>query len=310
MNDQSLDSGEREPSQEPATRLELSGSVELVDHNNQEVKSEVALLDSALFNLDIAQQYIDESVHLVEQRLISFHYAVALLAKYRNPLNLTMLGRARQYLVDAANWRFAADEHAERLADAHDRIVCEANYNIGVIDELEKQNESANEYYGKAIAIAADRGYSGVEILARLGRISTAIKGMRVEINEEDARTAGRNKSLSDIVRLKSRIISEAAGEEGKAPAARAFSIAATKRKDEVLSSWKRAAERLFQAKSRATESTVEAITSSRSEPPLRRNTNLSLILKRLSDFEKQLGVEEGNSNANTIDDETLPPNI
>src|SRR5271154_2068637 len=108
-----------------SVHLDVDGSLRFSEAGVNTAAAGGTLLDSALFNLNVAQQYIDESKHIVEHRLICFHYAIALLARYRQPYNKAKIGLARQYLVDAANWRFFRDENAALLEDAHDRIVCE-----------------------------------------------------------------------------------------------------------------------------------------------------------------------------------------
>src|ERR1019366_6080281 len=105
------------------------GSPEVANPRADNANKEGSLLDSALFNLNIAHQYIDESKHLPEHRLVCFHYAVALLARPLSPPNPVMIGRARRYLLQAANWDFTPDEDAknrDQLLDSHRRIVCEA----------------------------------------------------------------------------------------------------------------------------------------------------------------------------------------
>ena|ERR1700722_14007262 len=143
-----------------------------------------SMLDSALYNLNIAQQYIDETAYLAEHRLISFHHGIALLARY--PSDPGKLAVAHQCLTDAANWQIS-EKDWDTLGGSYMQIVCEAHYNLGVIEEIRKRFDRAVDHYEQAIDIdkrIADfhskRHYreprpTGVEVLAKFGRISAAI---------------------------------------------------------------------------------------------------------------------------------------
>ena len=150
-----------------------------------------SMLDSALYNLIIAQQYIDETNYLAEHRLISFHHGVALLARYRNNPDKLMV--AHQCFSDAANWRIDDDDW-QQYGDAYLQIVSEARYNLGVIDELLSKPEEALEHYKHAIALDAKRHtaeWNGVKVLACFGTISAAVSLLmdeerRAETYEQD----------------------------------------------------------------------------------------------------------------------------
>jgi hypothetical protein len=143
-----------------------------------------SMLDSALYNLNIAQQYIDETAYLAEHRLISFHHGIALLARYRNDPG--KLAVAHQCLTDAANWQIS-EKDWDTLGGSYMQIVCEAHYNLGVIEEIRKRFDRAVDHYEHAIDIDKRiAGFqskrhcrsprpTGVEVLAKFGSISAAI---------------------------------------------------------------------------------------------------------------------------------------
>jgi tetratricopeptide (TPR) repeat protein len=224
--------------QDASVHLDLDGSLKLSETSPDKSAHDRALLDSAIKNLYVAQQYIDESKHLVEHRLICFHYAISLLARYRSAYEkqiLDLIGDhkgepthaqvarlnteekekislARHLLEDAANWRLRQDENTARLDDAYKRIVCEAQYNLGVIDEIEGRFQLAVDHYIRALNIVFERDsnatmaaerrgpiYSGVEVLARLGCISCSVRslhqGRPIEIEDPD-QTTGTGKNV------------------------------------------------------------------------------------------------------------------
>ena len=134
------------------------------------------LLDAATYNLNIAHQYIDEASFPAENRLISFHYGVALLARYRD--RPEMRSSAREYFETAVNWRvLRSDRDAVRVFH---RIVAESYYNLGVIDELDGKLASAWNHYGKAIQFAQEAEethlFTGLIILAGFGIVSVRYK--------------------------------------------------------------------------------------------------------------------------------------
>jgi hypothetical protein len=142
-------------------------------------------MPAALYNLMIAEQYIDETKSPAEYKLVCFHYGVALLAAYRNdPVKRHQAG---QYLATAAGWQAGKGEDQQQKA-AIDRIVSESQYNLGVIDELDGEYENVLTHYDLALKIAErpDRAGSfdaarnfyttgsldNVTVVAKLGRIS------------------------------------------------------------------------------------------------------------------------------------------
>jgi tetratricopeptide (TPR) repeat protein len=140
-----------------------------------------SVMSSALFNLMIAEQYIDATSRLPEHRLVCFHYAVALLAAGRD--DPAQRARARDYFRIALCWQATADQKPETRGSI-DRIVCESHYNLGVIYELDEDYESAQESYQSAIDIAEQYpskdanvpagNFDNVALLAGLGSISSA----------------------------------------------------------------------------------------------------------------------------------------
>jgi hypothetical protein len=255
--------------------VNLGGSVKVVEAPPDKPKREGSLLDSALFNFNIAQQYIDESKHLVEHRLICFHYAVALLARYRADNNKAMIGLARQYLVQAANWPLPSNVRKHGGEDAHARIVCEAHYNIGVIDEIGHNYALAEGNYAQAIKIAKKRrNYGGVEILAAFGQIST----MKSVVAKSD--DSKRLEILYRIKMLKRRIN---AVQSSKAPAAGGFGSSGPADTG-GLASW------LSRFRmSWGTKLTASPVASSMGEASHQTDTTLDLIRRKLDEFEREI---------------------
>jgi hypothetical protein len=150
-----------------------------------------ALLGDATYNLDIARQYIDEARHLDEHRIISFHYGVALLADCRNrPPQQTgssiaeaqassKLALAAQCFLDVTNWGIRANATAAEVS-AYERIIAEAHYNLGVIQELQGHPKLAEQSYeaARAIAEAQSNRFEGVAILSRFGSISAQVASL------------------------------------------------------------------------------------------------------------------------------------
>jgi len=294
----------------PPVFLNVDGSLKLSEPQSDKSREDWALLDSALLNLNIAQQYIDESRHLVEHRLICFHYAVALLARYRGASNRSMLALARQYFVDSANWRFLPGPDADRLDDAHARVVCEAHYNLGVIDELSGDFESAEEYYGRAARTGQRRGpdYAGVEILAKFGVISAGIKSLKREVVSTIADGPIRRQTLlTQIAQLKDRIASEAASEAGKAPAAPAFTAGAPPEAGSSEIPWWQKVTSAFRSQREVGRVPAEP---PRGNPFLRRNTTLTQILKKLTTFETDLGAGGATLSGLTEADDDFSPTL
>jgi hypothetical protein len=255
--------------------VNLGGSVRVVEAPPDKPKREGSLLDSALFNLNIAQQYIDESKHLVEHRLICFHYAVALLARYRADNNEAMIGLARQYLVQAANWPLPANAGKGGGEDAHARIVCEAHYNIGVIDEIKRDYALAEDHYAKAIKVAKGRlNYGGVEILATFGQIST----MKCAVAKSDS--PKRQEILYRIKMLRHRINTV---QSSKAPAA-GGSGATGSAETGGVGSW------LSRLRiSWGTKLTTLPLASSAGKTSPQADTTLDLIRRKLDEFEREI---------------------
>jgi hypothetical protein len=107
-----------------------------------------SMLDSALYNFNIAKQHTDETAYLAEHRLINFHYGVALLARYRNvPEKLTV---AHQCFTDAANRKLKPNSEI-KYEIAYLRIVSEAYYNLGVIEELQAHFDGKIHHCQQAI---------------------------------------------------------------------------------------------------------------------------------------------------------------
>ncbi|MGO9795283.1 MAG: hypothetical protein ACLPLZ_04195 [Terracidiphilus sp.] len=173
--DQPDDQDASQPDQPDDTKA--SPSDQLVNQKGSK-SDDGALMTSALYNLMIAQQYIDATRLVPEYRLVCFHYAVALLAAHRN--DKTQRALARQYF-DAALGSKADKDANPDIRESIDRIVCESHYNIGVIDELDKLYPNAKESYQQAAAIAEKyRGkpenvgkFENVAVLAGLGSISS-----------------------------------------------------------------------------------------------------------------------------------------
>lgn len=130
-----------------------------------------SLIDTAIYNLQIAQQYIDEAKYRAEHRLICFHHGIALLARWRNVKEKRAL--ARQYLEAAANWSLPSDSSAP-LVEGYCRIVAEAFYNLGVIYELDKEPVLAEESYRRALQTAppAEPKFEGLRILCEFALVS------------------------------------------------------------------------------------------------------------------------------------------
>jgi hypothetical protein len=130
------------------------------------------IMASALYNLMIAQQYIDATNQLPEHRLVCFHYAVALLAAGRN--NPAQRAMARQYFETVLGWE-ASKLDPPKIRESIDRVVCESHYNLGVIDELETNYEAAQKSYKNATKLAEDRDgrFDNIAVLAELGSISS-----------------------------------------------------------------------------------------------------------------------------------------
>jgi hypothetical protein len=144
------------------------------------------LMPATLFNLMIAEQYIDETRFPAEHKLVCFHYGVALLAAHRN--DPVKRGLAAQYLAAAAGW-VAGDDRNEEFSNGIDRIVCESHYNLGVIEELDGHYPDAEKHYGRAIRIVSNHEtssdapnahqlgiFDNVGIVAQLGKISCNLK--------------------------------------------------------------------------------------------------------------------------------------
>jgi hypothetical protein len=144
------------------------------------------LMPAALYNLMIAEQYIDETKFPAEHKLVCFHYGVALLATHRD--DTVKRGLASQYFAAAAGWQ-ASDDANEESKEAIDRVVCESHYNLGVIEELGGNCHDATIHYERAISIATKRAdrtnnmvtselgiLDNVAIVAQLGRISCDMK--------------------------------------------------------------------------------------------------------------------------------------
>jgi len=254
-------------------------------------KIDGTLLDSALLNLNIAQQYIDESRHLVEHRLICFHYAVAILARYRDPYRKEMIHLARQHLVDATNWNLVDD--SRKLRDAHDRIICEAQYNLGVIDELEHKYDSSQEYYDCAAVAAEQKGpdYAGVEILAKFGRISARLK---------NAKKIGQSREIKFNLRIRTeiellldRIERETQSQIGRAPTARAFTATPARPGEHPnFGQWLR---KIFASLRKDSETEKEVSPPLATAPTLRANSTLALIEKKLNSFMEELSSDKPN---------------
>jgi len=252
-------------------------------------RSDGALLDSALLNLNIAQQYIDESRHLVEHRLICFHYAIAILARYRDPYVKEMIHLARQHFLDAANWNL--DDESKELLNAQERIICEAQYNLGVIDELEERYDSSHEYYDSAASTAERKGddYSGIEILAKFGRISVQIKNrQRAELFRNGDLA---HRIINEIESLLLRIERETQTQMGKAPMARARAFSATPFRPVGQANFGRWVSRLLTSLKGKPAEPTESTPRRTDEliPPLRGNSTLTLIQKKLNSLKKEL---------------------
>jgi hypothetical protein len=158
------------------------------------------LMAAALFNLEIAQQYIDETRYLPEHRLACFHYGVALLAAYRNdPLKRIA---AAQCFSLAASWRLETQDPTKQESiekqKSIDRIVCESEYNLGVIDELDKKFDKDPVHYRNALRLAENR-FKNVEILARLGILSWRRAGTKRIFAADDADVAAINKLIDGV---------------------------------------------------------------------------------------------------------------
>lgn len=144
------------------------------EENPWSVSGAGSLLDTATYNLDIAQQYIDEAKYLIEHRLICFHYGIALLARDRDDPDKR--AKAKQYLQTAANWSIPSDAPPQ-LIEVYRRIAAEAFYNLGVIEELDQHFDLAHAKYCRSLEIArpGDGTFEGLRTLCDFGKIATGV---------------------------------------------------------------------------------------------------------------------------------------
>lgn len=144
---------------------------------------EGTLMSAAVYNFLIAQQYIDGTKFPPEYKLVCFHYAISLLAAYRNDRAKRVL--ASQFLAAASAWE-AGDEKDLSRKQAIDRIVCESHYNLGVIEELNGEFLKARTSYTAAVEIASNAAHPerfiNVTLLARLGEISSEFQAIRKDV--------------------------------------------------------------------------------------------------------------------------------
>ena len=158
-----------------------------------EIKQGSTLIPAAVNNLMIAQQYIDGTKFSIEHKLVSFHYGVALLADGRDDPYKRNL--AREYLTAAAGWQ-PQESVDDKVARAANRILCEARYNLGVIEELNENYGAAREQYSAALdlTVGPNRAFrddapsyaatelGNVAVLAHLGWISADVAELRLEV--------------------------------------------------------------------------------------------------------------------------------
>ncbi len=159
------------------------------------------LLDAAAFNLDIAQQYIDESRFVIEHWLINFHYAITLLARYRN--DPVRRGEAARSLLAIVN-----PSQKPKLPDHHDgvsvaRLVAEAHYNLGVCHELDGTWDLAAQSYVQAAEIARSQGEAlhPVLVFAQIGFVSVRVAALReASVHERLAGQAPQSASDANVI--------------------------------------------------------------------------------------------------------------
>jgi tetratricopeptide (TPR) repeat protein len=133
---------------------------------------------------------MDDASYGVEQKLISFHLGVAILAQRIH--SEEQFGEAERLFLEASDWD--KNDTSQRLKEVHDklgvddtepgggktkeaiqRIMAEANYNLGVVYELQRKWPKPIRAYKEATHLAEedeDPKLVPVSILSRFGEIS------------------------------------------------------------------------------------------------------------------------------------------
>lgn len=151
------------------------------------------LLDAAIENFRIAREYMDDASCGIEQKLISFHLAIALLAQPK-PTSSNLL-EAERLLLEARDWdvdQVEADLASNRkrlevssrlpkvalpagaeVQNAIFRIMTEASYNLGVVYELQHDYVRASRAYEQSTSWAQKSpDLAPISILSRFVEIS------------------------------------------------------------------------------------------------------------------------------------------